>query len=210
MLVMAVLGGLTVGTSALGIGKALTGTTKSDFTVPEIKGVETSAETPTILPTNAEPNTITNNNPTIKTKAILPTPTLTLIPTLIPTSVPDSRCLITLFGSQYDVTTLRSTHSGGDIFKCGTDMTTTYTNQHGTNLSRMTKYLVTTSNNSNSNSNSKNTNSAPTATPTKTTSNDSVKKVEKYEDDDDHDIWSKLRRENEDDKEETEHELIRM
>jgi hypothetical protein len=51
-------------------------------------------------------------------------------------------CVVTLFGQQYDVTTLQSTHSGGNIFVCGTDMTTTYTNKHGVNVSRMTQYLI--------------------------------------------------------------------
>lgn len=54
-------------------------------------------------------------------------------------------CIITLFGKQYDVTSLRTTHSGGDVFKCGTDMSTTYQSQHGTNVSRMQAYLVASS-----------------------------------------------------------------
>lgn len=53
-------------------------------------------------------------------------------------------CIVTLFGKQYDVTTLRSTHSGGNIFSCGTDMTTVYQNRHGTDMSRMQQYLVST------------------------------------------------------------------
>ncbi|MEK7165682.1 MAG: hypothetical protein AAB874_02645, partial [Patescibacteria group bacterium] len=47
-------------------------------------------------------------------------------------------------GRQYDVTPLKSTHSGGDIFQCGTDMTAVYQKQHGTDTSRMTAYLITT------------------------------------------------------------------
>lgn len=50
---------------------------------------------------------------------------------------PANLCLVTLFGQQFDVTPLRSSHSGGDIFVCGTDMTAKYQNQHGSNLSRM-------------------------------------------------------------------------
>ena len=52
-------------------------------------------------------------------------------------------CIITLSGQQYDVTSLRSTHSGGDIFSCGTDMTQRYISKHGSNLSRMQQYLST-------------------------------------------------------------------
>ncbi|MEI7579410.1 MAG: cytochrome b5 domain-containing protein [bacterium] len=50
-------------------------------------------------------------------------------------------CLVTLSGKQYDVTTLRKSHSGGDVFQCGTDMTAKYIAQHGSDLSRMQRYL---------------------------------------------------------------------
>ena len=53
-------------------------------------------------------------------------------------------CIITLFGKQYDVTSLRNTHPGGDVFVCGTDQTALYTGKHGTNLNRMQPYLVPT------------------------------------------------------------------
>lgn len=54
-----------------------------------------------------------------------------------------NNCIITLSGQQYDVTTLRQTHSGGDVFQCGADMTAVYQKKHGSNLSMMQKYLVT-------------------------------------------------------------------
>lgn len=53
-------------------------------------------------------------------------------------------CIVTLFGKQYDVSRLRSTHSGGDIFTCGTDMTSVYQGKHGTNVNRMQSYAVST------------------------------------------------------------------
>lgn len=56
-----------------------------------------------------------------------------------------SNCIITLFGKQYDITSLLTTHSGGNVFQCGTDMTASYQSRHGTNLSRMAPYLVNTS-----------------------------------------------------------------
>jgi len=58
------------------------------------------------------------------------------------TSTSKNNCIVTILSNKYDVTNLRKTHSGGDIFKCGTDMTTIYTKQHGTNLSRMTEYKI--------------------------------------------------------------------
>jgi len=76
---------------------------------------------------------------------------------VVNSSTNNGRCIVTLAGNKYDVTTLRSSHSGGDVFKCGTDMTALYKSQHGTNLSRMQRYLVTASGNSNqANSNGNN------------------------------------------------------
>ncbi len=60
--------------------------------------------------------------------------------------VNSNACIITLFGKQYDVAPLRNTHPGGNIFTCGTDMTTVYQGQHGNDVSRMQPYLVTTNN----------------------------------------------------------------
>ena len=35
-------------------------------------------------------------------------------------------CIITIEGKKYDVISFRSQHSGGDVFKCGTDMTSSF------------------------------------------------------------------------------------
>lgn len=51
-------------------------------------------------------------------------------------------CIVTLFGNRYDVTKLRSSHPGGDVFACGTDQTELYRSQHGTNLNQMKRYLI--------------------------------------------------------------------
>lgn len=64
-------------------------------------------------------------------------------------------CIITLFGQQYDVTSLQSAHTGGNIFVCGTDMTASYQSMHGTDATRMIPYLIQAS---------------PTPTPTPTQS----------------------------------------
>lgn len=51
-------------------------------------------------------------------------------------------CIITLFGKQYDVTSLQTNHTGGNIFVCGTDMTATYQAMHGMDVTRMAPYLI--------------------------------------------------------------------
>ncbi len=55
---------------------------------------------------------------------------------------PAGRCIVTISGNRYDVTSLRTSHPGGDVFVCGTDQTDLYRSQHGTNLNRMQRYLV--------------------------------------------------------------------
>ena len=51
-------------------------------------------------------------------------------------------CIITIDGQKYDVESLRNTHTGGDIFQCGTDMSAVFHKQHDDNLQMIQKYLV--------------------------------------------------------------------
>lgn len=51
-------------------------------------------------------------------------------------------CIVTVFDKQYDVTPLRKTHTGGDVFTCGTDMSAAYEANHGTKVGMIAKYLV--------------------------------------------------------------------
>jgi hypothetical protein len=53
-----------------------------------------------------------------------------------------SVCIITVDGKKYDVQPLRSTHTGGDIFVCDTDMSDVFRKQHGDRLKMIEKYLV--------------------------------------------------------------------
>lgn len=62
-----------------------------------------------------------------------------------------SSCIITVSENSYDVTTLKNTHSGGDVFNCGTDMTNIFNNEHGYNLKMISRYKIS------------NTNTSPTA-----------------------------------------------
>ncbi len=88
------------------------------------------------------------NLPQQKTVSTTNQPVTKTIPALnknknIPTpNINANRCIITVLGKQYDVTELRNTHTGGDVFNCGTDMTLIFQGQHGDNLKMIEKYLV--------------------------------------------------------------------
>lgn len=58
--------------------------------------------------------------------------------------VAQNRCIVTIQGRDYDVTDLKGTHSGGDIFLCGTDMTDVFFSMHDLELlnSELRQYLI--------------------------------------------------------------------
>lgn len=59
-----------------------------------------------------------------------------------PAPVP-SGCIITLDGASYNVTNLQKSHSGGDIFNCGSDMSATFWGKHGQSIfSKMQQYRI--------------------------------------------------------------------
>lgn len=162
---IAILTGTTLTTSALGVMKVANNFDKVKLEVPEVREAEsnvpfTLSPTPKNSGTSQQgTNTISHPKGTTAVKA-----SVTGGNVVIPTSVPSSNstlsqtstvgCTITLFGKQYDVTNLRNTHSGGNIFNCGTDMTGTYQARHGTDLSRMQQYLISSSGGTTSSSNS--------------------------------------------------------
>lgn len=52
------------------------------------------------------------------------------------------KCIITLFNNKYDVTSFRREHPGGNIFKCGEDMTEEYRSQHGLDLKQIERFKI--------------------------------------------------------------------
>jgi len=54
----------------------------------------------------------------------------------------NNSCIVTLSGQRYNVSPLLTSHSGGNVFLCGSDMTNVYTRQHGMDLTRMARYLI--------------------------------------------------------------------
>jgi hypothetical protein len=149
--VMQVLAILTLGGFTLGSGVMGTTRLAESLQTPLPPAHQlTQANLPTPTDSNLAPTSplrptqtpLPKLKPTNPKIILPPSTTLTTLSTSV-TFNNNSRCLITLFGQQYDVTSLRSTHSGGDVFACGTDMSAVYQGQHGTSLARMAPYLVT-------------------------------------------------------------------
>lgn len=59
---------------------------------------------------------------------VSPPQVTTVSPTKTPT--PDTRCIITVDGTRYDVSIFRRLHRGGDVFSCGGDMSQVFHSQH--------------------------------------------------------------------------------
>lgn len=168
--VILMLAGLTATTSGVA-GYQLYKNVSSSALPPQaaqVRVLETS-------PTTSEPATVTATanqgstpsntlaqllaSPTPKPAAATPSPTAQPAATSVPkaakpattptptpgTSANVQTCIITVFGKTYDVQRLRTTHGGGDIFVCNSDMTTAYQSAHGSNTSRLAAYAVTTS-----------------------------------------------------------------
>jgi hypothetical protein len=184
-----ILTGTTLTTSALGVMKVANNFEKTKIEVPEVKETE-PAITPLISPTPSNPQQIVGNTNTVShPKAVIPAKTV-IIPTLplstsSTTQANAAQCTITLFGKQYDVSNLRNTHSGGNIFNCGTDMTAIYQGRHGTDLSRMQQYLITSGGTTSSNTASGGTNSTSNtggaSTPTTSTTKTEIHKENEQE-----------------------------
>lgn len=167
---------LLVGTAALTTGsavsKVITKPNLSEVAVSDVKNDKNNSED------ISNPNQAENINTPNPTEAISPKVNPKILPKILATITPslaiplatvtpkpiavstNNGCIVTISGQLFDVTTLRNTHSGGDVFKCGTDMTAIYQSKHGTSLSRMAKYAVNSNGTStyiNSGSNSTNT-----------------------------------------------------
>lgn len=59
------------------------------------------------------------------------------------TSSTTNNCVITIDGTSYDITSFRSIHSGGDVFNCGSDVSSLFWSRHGSKqLSQLQKYRI--------------------------------------------------------------------
>jgi len=149
--------GIILASSTAGIVKVVNSFEKAKPEVPQVQTINNSPTNPTGEVLSAHetaavregsekesptiPHPTGTNLRTGSSLSALSVSNQTITPSPTPTSSTD--CIITLFGKQYNVTPLITTHSGGNVFKCGTDMTVVYQGQHGTDVSRMQAYLVT-------------------------------------------------------------------
>lgn len=53
-----------------------------------------------------------------------------------------TKCIITIKDSKYDVTEFKNKHTGGDVFKCGEDMTVSFEKRHKGYLPMIEKFKV--------------------------------------------------------------------
>ncbi len=139
---------LLVGTTAITTGSAVAKLTTSPIAVE----AQVQSDGAVLGTSDSDTDSDDSSDEISPTPSSLISPTPTQTPSLLPTATPkniqavvnnSNKCIITLFGKNYDVTTLRQTHSGGDVFVCGTDQTQKYLSKHGTSLSRMARFEVT-------------------------------------------------------------------
>jgi cytochrome b involved in lipid metabolism len=77
-----------------------------------------------------------------------PTPSARLSEAAVAPSIGQNKviataCIITINNQKYDVTQFQYQHSGGNIFQCGTDMTSIFVNRHSQReLNIMQLFLV--------------------------------------------------------------------
>ncbi|MFA6981495.1 MAG: cytochrome b5 domain-containing protein [Patescibacteria group bacterium] len=108
-------------------------------TKPASSVIEPTAVSKTETTASTVPDAVIKKADTVPAKSVQ-----TVAATTPPIKVvPDNRCIITVDGSRYDVTEYRDKHSGGDIFTCGTDMTSVFNDQHDSGtLKKMVPYLL--------------------------------------------------------------------
>lgn len=136
VLSVTILTGATVSSSLLGVAKATGNFTTAKLEVP----VQTSSDASS---SSASPSAAPSPTPHVALKVVLPSGIVLSKNSASSQNSVSNACIITLFGNKYDVTTLQDTHSGGNVFVCGTDQTALYQSQHGNNVDRMQPYLVT-------------------------------------------------------------------
>ena len=97
-------------------------------TIPSISPIPSASPVATLKP-------VALVNPS-KAPMATTTPTATPSPTQTPT-VKQSGCVIQIDGVKYEITSLVRTHSGGNVFTCGTDMSAIFWSRHNARILQM-------------------------------------------------------------------------
>ncbi len=62
---------------------------------------------------------------------------------ILPTAGPTPACVVTVDGVKYNVSVFRNIHSGGDIFRCGADVSSEFWGRHSQRqLNQMQQYRI--------------------------------------------------------------------
>ncbi len=102
--------------------------------VKKVTKFATNAPNTNVLTTNTLAQATTQNLSNTQ-------PTVTQPPA--PAAVPISGCIITIDGGSYDITNFRNQHSGGNIFSCGSDMSSSFWGKHGqSQFNKMQQYRI--------------------------------------------------------------------
>lgn len=105
---------------------------------------KTATPSKTVVPTPSKAPTVAKTTVSPTPVAATPKPTTAATATPAPTPTPAaSGCVVTIDGASYNITSLVKSHSGGNVFKCGTDMSGTFNGASPRHkISWMTKYKI--------------------------------------------------------------------
>lgn len=104
----------------------------------------TVANTPSPSPVASSPLPSISVNPSSTPQSsVVPKQSTTPKPTVVSQSPKQAGCVVQIDGFSYEITSLRQTHSGGDVFKCGTDMSALFWKKHDQGILQiMQKYKI--------------------------------------------------------------------
>lgn len=118
----------------------------------EVGAAVTKAATPEKTLVKARPSkkaavtAMVSRAPAAPRPMVKPTAAPTRVVTPVKTATPEplaGKCIIMIDGGRYDVTQFRNTHSGGNVFTCGTDVSAIFHRQHPNSfLDKMRQYRI--------------------------------------------------------------------
>jgi len=112
-------------------------------TVPSATKAPAASKKPSTT-TKPKSSTAQSATPKPSTTTATSTPQASSAPVATPTPKPVvTGCVIKIDGVSYEITALRRSHSGGDIFTCNSDMSAIFWGKHNAKiLAKMTQYKI--------------------------------------------------------------------